>query len=41
MYEDKIIKIEIMSIYIALFPNTMHCRISPLSYTSNIKTILS
>ena len=37
MHEDK--KIEIMSI-IAQFIDTMHCQVSPLSYTSNTKTIL-
>ena len=39
MYEDK--KIEnLNNEYIAQF-NAMQCRVSPLSYTSNIKTILS
>ena len=26
--------------YTVQFPDTMHCQVSPLSYTSNTKTIL-
>ena len=38
MYEDK--KIENLdNEYISQFIDTMHCRASPLSYTSNTKTI--
>ena len=39
MYEDK--KIEnLKNEYIAHVIDTMHCQVSPLSYTSNAKTIL-
>ena len=39
MYEDK--KIEnLNNEHIAQFIDTMHFRVSPLSYTSNTKTIL-
>ena len=39
MYDDK--KIENgYNEYIAQFTDTIHCRVSPLSYTSNTKTKL-
>ena len=39
MYEDKNIE-NLNNEYIARLIDTMHCRVSPLSYTSNTKTDL-